>query len=360
MLHRMTLRVLPRLAVAVTQEAVRKRKRLVMLAPGLVAFAVYRLAKQADPLDDPVTLLVLSGLVSAVTALWAYRIGRADSLRMLWQEDGARLVGWVVGWIGFAYGVQLSLMVLALLKVLVHYDFLRHPDGPAMMAIIIACTSVARDAFEIGHVRLLQLQGESVLTFPDGAPLRRLFQERLGALLQWLGLAVCGGMALALGAAEMSEVGRTDLAQLVVVTLAAGSLALAAYLAGEQRPGGWRARLGAVGGAELFRFWWWPGLAFAATYYLVLAGATSFLLRLEQTGGLAQGLIAGIVSGIMALYCYYLGYRRQLEDRVQQTVPASLLRCPFVMGILTKSGPLSSKPVVPSVDGMAQESGRRG
>ncbi|MBI3603147.1 MAG: hypothetical protein HY205_01685 [Nitrospirae bacterium] len=359
----MTLRVLPRLTLAVTQEAVRKKKRLVMLAPGLAAFAVYRLVKLVDPLVEPVTLLVLSGLVSAATALWAYRVGRAAPLRTLWKEDGARLVGWVVGWTGFAYGVQLSLMVLALLRVLVHYDFLRHPDGPAMMAIIIACTSVARDAFEIGHVRLLQRRGESVLTFPNGVPLRLLFRVHPGPLAQWSGLAVCGGMMLALGAARVSEAGRTELGQLVAVTLIGGCVALAAYLAGEQRPGGWRARLGTLGWSELFRFWWWPGLAFAATYYLVLVGAVVFLFRLEQTGGLAQGLIAGAVSGIMALYGYYLGYRRQVEDRVQQTVPASLLRCPFVMGILSKGGSPSGKPVVSSVDGvdgMARESGRRG
>jgi uncharacterized membrane-anchored protein len=109
----------------------------------------------------------------------------------------------------------------------------------------------------------------------------------------------------------------------------------------------------------LFRFWWWPGLAFAATYYLVLAGMVAFLFKMDQVSGLTQGAIAGTVGGVMALYCYYLGYRRAVEDRVQQMVPASLLRCPFVMGILSK-GTLSGKSAIPSVDGMVQESGRRG
>lgn len=375
--------------MAVTEEQVRKRKRLVMLVPGLVAFALYRLAKQVDPLSDPLTLLGVSGLIAAVTALWAYRVGRAAPLLVIWKEDGVRLLGWMVGWIGFAYGVQLALMVLALLKVLVQYDFLRHPDGPAMMAIIIACTSVARDAFEIGHVRLLQRRGEAVMTFPDGAPLRTLLREQPGPLVQWTVLAACLTTTLSMGVAHASETGRTELGQLVAVSLIAGSLALMAYLAGEQRlpplipgavaptrpepvsagsfpaglahsrAGGWRSLLGSVGWPELFRFWWWPGLAFAATYYLVLAGMVAFLFKMDQAGGLTQGAIAGTVGGVMALYCYYLGYRRAVEDRVQQMVPASLLRCPFVMGILSK-GTLSGKSAIPSVDGMVQESGRRG
>ncbi len=39
MLHRMALRVLPSLSLAVTEDSVRKKKRIVMFVPGLVAFA---------------------------------------------------------------------------------------------------------------------------------------------------------------------------------------------------------------------------------------------------------------------------------------------------------------------------------
>ena len=37
MLHRMALRVLPSLSLAVTEDSVRKQKRIVMFVPGLVA-----------------------------------------------------------------------------------------------------------------------------------------------------------------------------------------------------------------------------------------------------------------------------------------------------------------------------------
>ena len=50
MLHRMALRVLPSLSLAVTEEAVRKQKRIVMFVPGLVAFGVVspRQASRSD------------------------------------------------------------------------------------------------------------------------------------------------------------------------------------------------------------------------------------------------------------------------------------------------------------------------
>jgi len=390
MLHRLTLRVLPRLTLAATEESVRKRKRLVMLVAGLVAFALYRVIKHLAPLSEPLTLLGLSGLISAATAAWAYQVGRSADWATIWREDGSRTVGWLVGWIGFAYGVQLSLMVLALLKILVNYDFFRHSEGPAMMAIIIACTSVARDALEIGHIQRLKRQGSQLVTFPDGAALRALFREQPGRLAQ-LGIpAALASAVVSLGLANLGEAGRTELGQLVAVSLFAGTVAVWAYLIGEQRlhpptpgtisptrpdpaktgsfPGGrtssrasgWRAILGTVGWSELFRFWWWPGLAFAATYYLTLSGAATFLFRLDARSGVIQSLMAGAVAGVMALYCYYLGYRRHLENQVQQMVPPSLLRCPFVMGILSKPKVMQSEESI-SPAGMAlRDTGRRG
>ena len=86
--------------------------------------------------------------------------------------------------------------------------------------------------------------------------------------------------------------------------------------------------------AELLKYWWWPGLAFASTYYLVLAGVVIFLLK--QPGVPTSYAIGGggLVAGLMALYGYYLGHRRQVEERQGVSLSPSLLRCPFVMGIL--------------------------
>ena len=56
----------------------------------------------------------------------------------------------------------------------------------------------------------------------------------------------------------------------------------------------------------------------------------------QKPRGQCPAVMAGGVGGLLGLYCYYLGWRRRLEDKVFQSVPSSLLRCPFVMGLLSK------------------------
>jgi hypothetical protein len=195
---------------------------------------------------------------------------------------------------------------------------------------------VARDAFEIGHVRWLQRQGEPVVTFPDGAGFRDAVAAQPGQMARWMLLPafVCAAAAVGMGAVH--EIAATGLVQLIVVTLCAGSLAVLAHLAGERRPGGWHVFMNQAGWTELFRYWWWPGLAFAATYYFSWAGLAFFVVQTDVSGVVVRGGIAGAVAGMMAAYCYYLGHRRHVENQLRQIVPPSLLRCPFVMGILSK------------------------
>ena len=336
MLHRMALRVLPSLSLAVTEDSVRKQKRLVMLVPGLVAFGIYRLAKHFVPLTEPLVLLVVSGMVGLLTALVTYRVGRETGSVQLLREDGRALLIWMGAWIGFVYAIQLSLLVLALLW-LVGYDYLKHPDGPAMMAIIISCTAVARDAFEIGHVRKVSLMGRPCPTFPSGLALRSLLATHSMIVGPWiLSGVVLGAAAGSLGALLENDQAAT-LLQLTAVTVLAGGLALCAYFGGLKPSGSWKDALLETRATELLKYWWWPGLAFASTYYLVVVGAVIFLLR--QPGVATSYAIAGggLVAGLMALYGYYLGHRRQVEERQGVSLSPSLLRCPFVMGIISRS-----------------------
>ncbi|HKR78916.1 MAG TPA: hypothetical protein VJR69_04360 [Nitrospira sp.] len=336
MLHRMALRVLPSLSLAVTEDSVRKQKRWVMFVPGLVAFGVYRLAKHVVPLTEPVVLLLVSGMLGLVTAMMAYRVGRRIAWTRVVQEDGRRLLTWVAGWIGFVYAVQLSLLVLALLW-LVGYDYLKHPDGPAMMAIIISCTAVARDAFEIGHVRKVSLVGRPCPTFPNGLALRSLLATHPMIVGPWIVWGVVMGAAAgSLGALLENDLAAT-LLQITAVTVLAGGLALCAYFGGLKPSGSWRDGLLETRGTELLKYWWWPGLAFASTYYLVVVGAVVFLLKqpvVPISYAIAGG---GLVAGLMALYGYYLGHRRQVEEGQGLSLSPALLRCPFVMGIISRS-----------------------
>lgn len=336
MLHRMALRVLPSLSLAVTEATVRTRKRLVMFVPGLVAFAVYRLAKQAVPLSEPLLLLSVSSLVALFTALLAYRVGRGSNWPAIVRED-AGLLAWLAGWIGAIYGAQLSLLVLALLW-LVGYNYLEHPDGPAMMAIIISCTAVARDAFEIGHVRKLAVMGRPFLTFPDGRALRDMVGRQTPLLSRWIAGGLVLGAVMTVPGRFIEQEQASVLIQVLGVTLVGGGLALAAYFAGLRPAERWMDALRRTAPSELLKYWWWPGMAFASTYYLVAMGFLLFVLRTSSIS-FEMALAAGaLVTAMMALYGYYLGYRRHVEDLESPQLSSGMLRCPFVMGILGKAG----------------------
>ncbi len=336
MLHRMALRVIPSLSLAVTEDAVRRKKRIVMFVPGLIAFGVYRLAKHLVPISEPSVLLAVSSLVAMVTALLSYRVGRAAPWSAIVRQDGLRLLGWLTGWIGAVYGIQLSLLVLTLLWIM-DYSYLQHPDGPAMMAIIISCTSVARDAFEIGHVRQLSVLGRPFLTFPDGQQLRVLLQRRARQLVPWAlaGLGVGAGVSLS-GVAMANEQGAA-LAQLLSVTLFGGGLALCAYFGGLYPAKTWLQSLRQTAPGELLKYWWWPGMAFASTYYLVAMGLLLFVVRQPTITLGAAAVMSTFVAAMMAVYGYYLGVRRHVEDEQAPQLSSGMLRCPFVMGILGKS-----------------------
>lgn len=336
MLHRMALRVLPSLSLAVTEDSVRRRKRIVMFVPGLVAFGVYRMAKHLVPLTEPLVLLSVSSLIATATAVLAYRVGRAASWPAIIREDGSRLLVWLTGWIGAVYGVQLSLLVLALLWV-VGYSYLQHPDGPAMMAIIISSTAVARDAFEIGHVRKLMVLGRPFLTFPDGGALRTLLQNRMAHASPWVGVGLGVGGVVALSGHAFEDGQMAALAQLLGVTILGGGIALCAYFSGLRPSASWVETFRRTAPTELMKYWWWPGMAFASTYYLVVMGVLLFVGK--QPGIATEQAVAGgaLVTAMMGLYGYYLGHRRQVEDDQAPQLSNGMLRCPFVMGILGKT-----------------------
>lgn len=346
MLHRLSLRILPQLNALVTDPPVRRRKRWVMLAPGLVAFVIYRLLKQVLPLGDPLVLLALSGILSAMTAVWAFQQGRGISCFESFQQDGWRRWVWLIGWVGMAYGMQLSLLVLALLQIFVNYDFLVHPEGPAMMAIIIACTSVTRDAFEIGYVQRMSREGVPVPTFPDGLTLREWIGKDMGRMATWglaglLSALVGSWMLLGLPSWHLQP-----LWQSIGVPSIVATLSFLAFLDGQGcllktrsehlvRPVNWWSGLS---------FWVWPAFTFSATYFLVLWGIVNFVIRPPQVPWWGFLTMAGITGFLMTTYTRYLGVRKRHEERTL-AIPEAVQRCPFVMGILQNSKTfLTSRP----------------
>ena len=78
-------------------------------------------------------------------------------------------------------------------------------------------------------------------------------------------------------------------------------------------------------------------MAFASTYYLVAVGVCLFVVRQPAMTVSSAAVMGGLVAAMMAVYGYYLGGRRHIEDEQAPQLSPGMLRCPFVMGILGKT-----------------------
>jgi hypothetical protein len=332
-LHRITLRVLPALTLAVTEKEQRRRKRILMLFPGLVAFIVYRLLQSFDWHSHIVVLLVVTGLYSYAVAIVSYVHGRQSNIAEVVREDGAGWLAWFGFRYGFLYAIQLAFMVLALLK-LVSYSYLQHPDGPAMMALIIASTSVARDAFELGYVRLQQHRGGSI-SFPDPRGFWNFVVSHT-AIWGWPALWAASASAIVyIGLAMLFPWAQTDLGQLFIVGLMAGVAATGSYVMALQPTLSLWESVTRCRWRELAKFFLWPGVVFGWTYDLILLGMTSFVLGIPQPPLLWRVTVTVSTATLMVLYCYYLGRCRWQEEKLHAAISPSMLRCPFIAEILT-------------------------
>jgi len=329
-----------------------------MLAPGVIAFLLYHSLKDVIPLSDAVVLLAFSGGISLVTALWAYGMGRKETFSHLLRNDSFHRLVWVAGWIGCLYGMQLSLLVLALLALFVNYHFLVHPEGPAMMAVIIPCTAVTRDAFEIGHIIRLEKEGTKIVTFPNGQSLRDLLKRNPLRLWQWVSVGLVTGGLLSVLCGVAWGWGTSGITQAILSMIVAGSLALCAFLHGKFPERTWADRLGSQSWWERTQFLVWPCLTFALTYYLVLWGIAVFLLNMTVVKLSLFAGLAGTVCALMVGYGYFLGTRVFVEMQTQEGISEGLRRCPFVMEILAKTGWVSPSQV-PSASSLASESAER-
>lgn len=77
-------------------------------------------------------------------------------------------------------------------------------------------------------------------------------------------------------------------------------------------------------------------MAFASTYYLVAIGLLVFVVRQPAITASSAAVMGALVAALMAVYGYYLGYRRYMENEQAPQLSSGMLRCPFVMGILGK------------------------
>lgn len=312
-----------------------QNKRWAMFFSALAAYVVYKGVSGFSPLTEASTLILVSGLFSIVVALLAYAWARNLPLPALWKE-APKEVGWLAVRVGLVYAALLSLMVLSLLKV-AGYDFLLHPVGPGLMAMMIAAASVARDAYEIGHLRSLTGKGTTqVWTFPDGHGLWTLLKNdplRVGGLLLpavGLSLGLYVTLALMVGAGK-------DLTHLLIGGILSGASGTYAYFSGMTRKGTVK---------EVLSFFLWPAFSFSLVYLLIVSGIRDFVLLIPTHSSLLEkGLTAGCITSLMAVTCYGLGSLKQAapSEADSKALPAELLKCPFVLSILRTGIPSEIK-----------------
>ena len=204
------------------------------------------------------------------------------------------------------------------------------------MAVIIPCTSVTRDAFEIGIVQRLSREGTVVPTFPNGDALREWIPQQVPVVMKWGGLAVCGGTLSSWILFGLGLDSWQPILQSILVPVVVASISLLAFFAGEARFERGEGRRKLHTWLSCLWFWLWPSLTFALTYFLVMIGLASYVFRIEQISRLGFVAMASSTGLVMALYSLYLGWRKSYEERLV-TIPENIQRCPFVMGMLQQS-----------------------
>ena len=133
----------------------------------------------------------------------------------------------------------------------------------------------------------------------------------------------------------VAPIAATDLGQLGIIGVLVGMACTLAFVQGLQPAMTAWEGLMQYSWRELLRFFMWPGMTFGWTYYLIALGAISFLLAIPNPSTWTRILITAGIGGLMGLYGYYLGRCRWQEEKLHATIPSSLLRCPFIVGILT-------------------------
>ena len=168
---------------------------------------------------------------------------------------------------------------------------------------------------------------------------------------RWVGSAVVIAVCSAFLLKAFGTIGSHEITQSFVISILVACLGLVAFYAGDSRSGDWQKGVSEKGWLALSRFWLWPCLTFALTYYLVQAGFFAFLIQIERVQDLAQVVMAGTTAALMTGYCFYLGRCKLLESETQQGIPENIKSCPFVMGILSKTGIMSKDHSPTSVVG---------
>src|SRR5207247_9725578 len=106
------------------------------------------------------------------------------------------------------------------------------------------------------------------------------------------------------------SVATTDLGQLIIIGVLAGAACTLAFVQGLHPSLRTWEGLTRYSWRELLSFFLWPGMAFGWTYYLISAGAISFLLTVPEPPVWVRLLVTAGTARLLSLYAYYMRLSR--------------------------------------------------
>ncbi len=294
MLHRMKLRVLYGHYLAGDRAARRLKMRVIFLS-GVAVYLPFLAITYYVFFETRVLFLTLIGLLSALVsipvALYAYAKGFGRPLGEIWRERPDEMK-WFSFKIGFLYAFALYWMILGIVEFLFGY----HSFRAALISFV--ASAVARDGFEIGYLRAREEKNRRTI-FPDGRPIGELFHKAPGYHLSLILLAaLIGGAAGAL----LGPILANSLHQTLAVGTVGGLLATLAYV--------WfLPSLPEI--VPLVRFFIWPGLTMACTYFLILAYLLRIIFQAPLSPAADLAILTAACSGWMTLESLFLGFLKR-------------------------------------------------
>ncbi len=302
MLHRLKLRIL--YGHLLMDRAARRLKMRILLLSGFAVFPPFLLITYLIFFETRVVFLTMVGLLSSLVCipvgLYAYAKGFGRPLREIWRERPEEMK-WFSFKIGFLYSFALYWMILGIVEFLFGY----HAFRAALISFV--ASAVARDGFEIGYLRAREEKGRRTI-FPDGRPIGDLFWPRtrgghpqtapISNLLIILLAVVIGGVVGAL----LGPILGNSRHQTLAVGIVIGLMATLAYT---------RFLPSLPGIVQLVRFFIWPGLTMAATYFLILAYLLRIIFQVPLSPAADLGILTAACSGWMTLEALFLGFLKR-------------------------------------------------
>lgn len=315
MLHRMKLRVL--YGHLLMDRAARRLKMRVILLSGFAVFPPFLLITYLVFFETRVIFLTMIGFLSSLVCipvgLYAYAKGFGRPLREIWRERPDEMK-WFSLKVGFLYSFALYWMILGIVEFLFGYQSFR----AALISFV--ASAVARDGFEIGSLRARQEKSQRTI-FPDGRPIGELFWPRtrgghpqtapVSNLLLILLAAVIGGAVGAL----LGPVLENSLHQTLAVGGVIGLMATLAYT---------RFLPALPGIVQLVRFFIWPGLTMAATYFLILAYLLRIIFQVPLSPATDLAILTAACAGWMTLESLFLGLLKREADLAEKPLEGGM------------------------------------